>query len=84
MNQGSKDAIFPCALEVIPDFIFNRSDPIIIGVNVKDGRLKIGTPLCVPDKDNLKIGSVESIELNKKPVQSAGPKDGPVSVRISG
>ena len=84
MNQGSKDAIFPCALEIIPDFIFNRSDPIIIGVNVKDGMLKIGTPLCVPDKDNLKIGTVESIELNKKAVQSATAKDGPVSVRISG
>lgn len=68
MNAGSKDAIFPCALEIIPDFIFNRSDPIIIGVNVKEGMLKIGTPLCVPDKDNLRIGAVESIELNKKAI----------------
>ena len=55
-------------LEMVPDAVFNRSDPIIIGVNVKAGILKVGTPLCIPDKENLKIGTVESMELNKKPV----------------
>lgn len=84
VNSGGKDAVFPCALEIIPDAVFNRHDPIIIGINVKQGVLKIGTPLCVPDKDNLKIGVVESMEINKKPVQSVLPKDGPVAVRISG
>lgn len=44
----------------------------------------MGTPLCVPDKDNLKIGVVESIEKDKKSIQSAKPKDGSVAVRISG
>jgi translation initiation factor IF-2 len=51
---------------------------------VKAGTLKVGTPLCVPDKENLRIGVVESLELNKKPVQSATPKDGSVALRISG
>lgn len=84
VNAGSKDAVFPCALEIVPDAVFNRSDPIILGVNVKAGTLKVGTPLCVPDKENLRIGVVESLELNKKAVQSATPKDGSVAVRISG
>jgi len=53
---------------MVPDAVFNRNDPIIIGVNVKAGILKVGTPLCVPDKENLKIGTVESMELNKKSV----------------
>lgn len=83
-NSGGKDAVFPCALEIIPDAIFNKSDPIICGINVKAGVLKIGTPLCVPDKDNLKIGVVESMEKDRKQIQSVLPKDGPVSVRISG
>lgn len=69
---------------MVPDAVFNRNDPIIIGVNVKAGILKVGTPLCVPDKENLKIGTVESMELNKKSVQSATPKDGSVAVRIGG
>ena len=84
VNTGGKDAVFPCALEIIPEAIFNRHDPIILGVNVKSGILKMGTPLCVPDKENLRIGNVESLEINKKSVQSALPKDGPVAVRISG
>jgi len=84
VNTGGKDAVFPCALEIVTDAIFNRSDPIIIGVNVKGGILKVGTPLCVPDKENLKIGVVESIEKDKKSLQSAKAKDGSIAVRISG
>lgn len=55
-----------------------------MGVNVKAGILKVGTPLCIPEKDNLKIGVVESIELNRKSIAQATPKDGAVAVRISG
>ena len=84
MNKGNKDAIYPCVLEVMKDAIFNRKDPIIIGVNVLKGQLRIGTPLCVPERENLRIGVVEAIERNKNKVSIAEPKDGSVSVRISG
>lgn len=50
-EQGGTDAIFPCILDIIKDACFNRSAPIIMGVTVKAGFLKIGTPLCVPEKD---------------------------------
>ena len=49
-SQGS-DAIFPCALEIVKDACFNRSNPIIMGVIVKAGVLKLGTPLCIPEKE---------------------------------
>jgi translation initiation factor 5B len=48
--------------------VFHVKDPIVIGVTVKAGILRIGTPLCIPDKDKLRIGKVESIELNGKPM----------------
>jgi len=67
-ESGGTSAIFPCAIEVIKDAVFNRGDPILIGVNVKAGMLRLGTPLCVPEKDNLRIGVVESIEKDKKSV----------------
>jgi translation initiation factor 5B len=67
---------------MVPDACFNRSDPIIIGLNVIEGVLKPGTPLCVPDRDMLKIGTVISIEANKKPVQSARAATGSVAVKI--
>jgi len=66
-EEGTK-AVFPAILEMVKGACFNQKAPIIIGVTVKEGVLKIGTPLVVPSKDNLKLGKVESIELNKKPV----------------
>jgi translation initiation factor 5B/PHD finger-like domain-containing protein 5A len=64
--------------------IFHVKDPLVIGVTVKAGILKIGTPLCIPDKENLRIGRVESIELNAKPLQMAKPTHGGVAVKITG
>jgi len=29
---GGGNAIFPCALEIVKDAVFNRGNPIIIGV----------------------------------------------------
>lgn len=55
-----------------------------MGVNVTAGQLRIGTPLCLPEKDNLKIGVVENIEKNQKAVTKVVPKDGSVSVRVAG
>jgi translation initiation factor IF-2 len=37
MNKGNKDAIFPVVLEIMKEAIFNRKDPIIMGVNVLKG-----------------------------------------------
>jgi len=53
---------------MVPDACFNRTNPIVIGLNVIEGVLKPGTPLCIPDRENLRIGKVLSIEANKKPV----------------
>ena len=50
-DGGSHNAIFPCALEVVKDAVFNRGNPIIIGVNVTAGCLRLGTPLCIPEKE---------------------------------
>ena len=71
-------------MEIIKEAIFNRKDPIIVGVNVLKGQLRVGTPLCVPERDNLRIGIVEAIEKNKVKVNKILPKDGSVSIRISG
>jgi translation initiation factor 5B len=54
--EGSK-AVFPCLLEMVKGAVFHVKDPIVIGVNVKAGILKIGTPLCIPGKDGVNINS---------------------------
>lgn len=62
--------------------VFNKKDPIIMGVEVIKGVLKIGTPLCVPSKNCIKVGIVESIEFNHKTLKEAWKKNGSVAVKI--
>uniref|UniRef100_A0A8P4GGQ5 Eukaryotic translation initiation factor 5B n=1 Tax=Dicentrarchus labrax TaxID=13489 RepID=A0A8P4GGQ5_DICLA len=64
-------AVFPVKLRVLPQFIFNSRDPIVIGVTIDSGVLRQGTPLCVPSKGFVDIGVVTSIEMNHKSVDSA-------------
>jgi translation initiation factor 5B len=82
-EEGAK-AVFPSILEIVKSSVFNNKSPIIIGVTVKAGVLKVGTPLCIPDKENLRIGVVESIQLGGKNVAAARTKDGGVSIKIVG
>ncbi|KAJ6641842.1 Eukaryotic translation initiation factor 5B [Pseudolycoriella hygida] len=44
-------AVFPCKLKILPKFIFNSRDPIVMGVMVEAGIVKEGTPICVPSKE---------------------------------
>ncbi|XP_056444184.1 eukaryotic translation initiation factor 5B [Gadus chalcogrammus] len=64
-------AVFPVKLRILPAFIFNSRDPIVMGVVVEAGVLHQGTPLCVPSKAFVDIGIVTSIEMNHKTVESA-------------
>ena len=50
-----KEAIFPCIVRIIPQYIFNRSSPIVVGVDVVEGILRPGTPLCVVQKKTKEV-----------------------------
>ncbi|KAM4795174.1 eukaryotic translation initiation factor 5B [Rhinophrynus dorsalis] len=64
-------AVFPCKIRILPQFIFNSRDPIVMGVVIEAGQVKQGTPICVPSKAFVDIGIVTSIEINHKPVDVA-------------
>ncbi|KAK2909167.1 hypothetical protein Q8A67_005004 [Cirrhinus molitorella] len=64
-------AVFPCKLRILPQFIFNSRDPIVMGVSVEAGVVRTGTPVCVPSKGFVDIGIVTGIEINHKSVDSA-------------
>lgn len=70
-DQFKSIAVFPCKLKVLPQFIFNSRDPIVMGVMVESGILKEGTPICVPSKEFVDLGIVTSIENNHKTVETA-------------
>uniref|UniRef100_A0A8C5SU27 Eukaryotic translation initiation factor 5B n=1 Tax=Laticauda laticaudata TaxID=8630 RepID=A0A8C5SU27_LATLA len=64
-------AVFPCKMKILPQFIFNSRDPIVMGVVVDAGQVKQGTPICVPSKNFIDIGIITSIEINHKQVDVA-------------
>ncbi|XP_060581506.1 eukaryotic translation initiation factor 5B-like [Ruditapes philippinarum] len=64
-------AVFPCKLRVLPQYIFNSRDPIVVGVSVEAGVVKVGTPICVPSKEFVFLGIVSSLEVNHKTVDVA-------------
>ncbi|XP_058830857.1 eukaryotic translation initiation factor 5B [Topomyia yanbarensis] len=64
-------AVFPCKLKILPQFVFNSRDPIVMGVIVEAGVVKEGTPICVPNKEFVELGVVTSIEANHKQLETA-------------
>lgn len=55
-------AVFPCVLA--PVAVFNKSGPIVIGVDVVEGQLKINTPISAV-KTNPVTGAREVIDLGR-------------------
>ncbi len=35
------DAVFPCILRILPACVFNKKDPIIVGVDIEEGIAKV-------------------------------------------
>lgn len=68
-------AVLPCVLKTIQ--IINKRNPMIIGVDVVEGAVRIGTPICAVRRDPttglpniLVLGKVVSLEVNHKSVDS--------------
>jgi len=55
-------AVFPCVLSTVA--VFNKTAPIVIGVDVVDGQLKINTPIAVV-KTNPTTGLKEVIGIGR-------------------
>ena len=75
-------AVYPVVLKIMPQHIFNKKDPMVFGVEVTEGVLKMGTPLVIPANDFLFIGNVIGIENNRKEV-SHSKKGSSVAVKIT-
>lgn len=48
-RDAAPQAVWPCRLKTIA--CFAKRDPIILGVDILDGSLRVGTPLCVVKVD---------------------------------
>ncbi|KAG6240456.1 hypothetical protein E4U25_007950 [Claviceps purpurea] len=84
-------AVFPCVLK--PVAVFNKTGPIVIGVDVVEGQLKINTPMAAVKnnpvtglKEVISIGRVTSIERDHKqiPVCKKGQPSVAVKIEMGG
>ncbi|SCZ99374.1 BZ3500_MvSof-1268-A1-R1_Chr7-2g09505 [Microbotryum saponariae] len=64
-------AVWPCRLKIIA--CFAKRDPIIVGCDIIEGSLRVGTPLCVvrtdattKKKEIIGLGKITSLEINHK------------------
>lgn len=59
-------------LEIIPEFVFLKSSPLLFGVRIKDGEITIGTTLFANyNYMETIIGKITSIKLEDKQVERA-------------
>jgi translation initiation factor 5B len=66
-EEVKDEVVFPCVLKILQEHIFNKKDPIVLGVDVAEGMLRVGCPLVVRSGDAwLDIGRVISMEINTK------------------
>ncbi|KAL9488934.1 hypothetical protein ACSS6W_001211 [Trichoderma asperelloides] len=80
-------AVFPCVLK--PVAVFNKTGPIVIGVDVTEGQLKINTPIAAVKtnpvtnaKEIVGLGRVTSIERDHKQIQVCKKGQPSVAIKI--
>ncbi|KAI9318155.1 hypothetical protein BX666DRAFT_1856559 [Dichotomocladium elegans] len=91
-REQADQAVFPVILKMVPRAIYNKKNPIVMGVDVIEGSLRIGTPICVvrPNAEGVRevipLGKVTSMEQNHKPVEvvKKGASGGGVAIKIEG
>ena len=82
-------AVFPCVLS--PVAVFNKKDPIVVGVDVTEGNLRLLTPIAAVRtnpvtnvKEIVNIGRVQSIERDHKQIPICKRGQPSVAVKIEG
>lgn len=85
----AQHAVYPCVLKTLQ--IINKRGPMIIGVDVVEGSVRIGTPICAVridpatrEKTIMLLGTVVSLEVNHqaKDIVKKGQTNAGVAMRL--
>lgn len=81
-KKTQNELIYPCKAQIIPQFIFTKRSPLVLGIEILEGKLRINMPLYHINNENIvHVGKVTSIISEKKTVDIANKGD-KVSVKI--
>ena len=78
ITQEFSKLIIPGKMEIMPQYIFRRSDPLVVGVKVS-GKITVKMPVIT--SSGKKVGQLHSIKKNNENAQSAEDGD-EVSISI--
>jgi translation initiation factor 5B len=88
-QESAAQAVFPCVLNTVA--VFTRKDPIVLGVDVVEGSLRMGTPIAAVKKNAVTgemepvvLGRVTSMELNHKKMEIAKKGSPSIAIKIEG
>jgi len=88
-QEAAAQAVFPCMLST--QAVFMKKDPIVLGVDVMEGSVRIGTPIAAMKKnpltgemESIVLGRVTSIQLNHKGIPVAKKGTPSVAIKIEG
>ncbi|KAL4871607.1 hypothetical protein BDV12DRAFT_24973 [Aspergillus spectabilis] len=88
-EEAKLNAVFPCVLKTVA--VFNKKDPIVIGVDVAEGSLRLHTPISAIKtnattgaKEIIELGRVTGIERDHKPITVVKRAQPSVAVKIEG
>lgn len=88
-QEKVKDAVFPAVLSIIQ--VINKRAPMIIGVDIVEGSLRIGTPIAIVKADSntgmklvYPLGRVQSMEVEHKSRDEVrkGQAKGGIAIRL--
>ncbi|KAL2061713.1 hypothetical protein VTL71DRAFT_7091 [Oculimacula yallundae] len=86
-EESKHDAVFPCVLNTVA--VFNKTGPIVVGVDVIEGNLKLLTPIAAVKhnaitglKEIVGIGRVTGIERDHKQITVCKKGQPSVAVKI--
>jgi len=88
-REKVKDVVYPAVLSIIQ--VINKRNPMIIGVDIVEGSLRIGTPLAIVKADpttgmklTYPLGRIQSMEVEHKSKDDVrkGQAKGGIAVRL--
>jgi len=85
MEILKEKVVFPCILEIVPNCVFTKRSPLVLGVKVEEGTLRVGTPLAVVrEGEVVGIGKIASVleDTKQNPRTDKIPQGGRASIKV--